>query len=144
MLSGEGKLILFEPYISWFSHPVYGLFHREPVAWRADVDLSESLARPRAYYAAQGNATRLFFRREYGTILEGWSLFHAEGFASLSYLLSGGFSKPGFYPARWLPLLQRLDAWLSRWPALFGARCLVGITPDQRTCTRHWIGKWSL
>ncbi len=129
VLSREGKLVLFEPFISWFSHPVYGLFHSEPVAWRGEVDLSESLARPRAYYAAQGNATRLFFRHECDTILEGWSLFHAEAFASLGYLLSGGFSKPSFYPARWLPLLQRLDARLSRCPRLFGARCLIGITP---------------
>ena len=130
VLSSGGKLILFEPFISWFSYAVYGLFHSEPVAWRAAIDLSESSARPRGYYAAQGNATRLLFRHEYDTILEGWSLFHAEAFASFSYLLSGGFSKPSFYPARWLPFLQRLDARLSRWPGLFGARCLVGITPD--------------
>ena len=60
----------------------------------------------------------------------GWTLFHAESFASLSYLLSGGFSKPALYPARWLSWLQRCDEMLSRWPRLFGARCLIGLRPD--------------
>lgn len=128
VLATGGRLILFEPYISCFSYPVYGLFHPEPVAWREGIDLAESLPRPRPYYAAQGNATRIFFRHECGTILDGWSLFHAEAFASTSYLLSGGFSKPSFYPVRLRPPLQRLDAELSRWPGLFGARCLVGLS----------------
>ena len=131
VLSSGGRLILFEPFISWLSYAVYGLFHSEPVAWRAEIDLSASSARARGYYAAQGNATRLFFRHESDAILEGWTVVRAEAFASVSYLLSGGFSKPCFYPARWLPLLQRLDVWLSRWPGLCGARCLVGITPAQ-------------
>src|SRR6185312_10197791 len=67
-LAPRGRLILFEPYISIFSRPVYGLFHHEPVAWKRDIDTVESLPRPRDYYAAQGNATRLFFRGE----ISGW------------------------------------------------------------------------
>jgi len=59
----------------------------------------------------------------------GWSVIHAEAFAGFSYLFSGGFSRPALYPARWLPRLERLDRALSRWPRLFGARCLVGLQP---------------
>ena len=129
VLTREGRLILFEPYISWSSFPVYVLFHHEPVAWRAAINFAEALPRPRDYYAAQGNATRLFFRRERPDWPSGWSLIHAEAFASFSYLFSGGFSKRTLYPARWLPRLERLDRALSRWPRLFGARCLVGLRP---------------
>ena len=35
VLAPGGRLILFEPYISWASLPVYGLLHHEPVAWKA-------------------------------------------------------------------------------------------------------------
>ena len=129
VLTSEGRLILFEPYISWASFPVYVLFHHEPVAWRATIDFAEASLRPRDYYAAQGNATRLFFRRERRDWPSGWSLIHAEAFAGFSYLLSGGFSKPALYPARWLTRFERLDQTLSRWPRLFGARCLVALQP---------------
>jgi len=129
VLTRQGRLILFEPYISWSSFPVYALFHHEPVAWQAAINFAESLPRPRDYYAAQGNATRLFFRHQTRDWPSGWSLVHTEAFAGFSYLFSGGFSKPAFYPARLLPGIERLDRALSRWPGLFGARCLVALQP---------------
>jgi len=129
-LSAQGRLILFEPFISWSSYPVYGLLHHEPVAWGKEISLADTLARPRTYYAAQGNATRLFFRQEHETWPAGWNVFHAEAFASFSYLLSGGYSQPAVYPEACLPVLQKLDRTLSRWPQLFGARCLVGLQKD--------------
>jgi SAM-dependent methyltransferase len=129
VLAPGGRLILFEPYISWSSFPVYGLLHHEPVAWRAPINFTSSLPRPRDYYAAQGNATRLFFRQETSSWLTGWKIMHTHAFSSSTYLLSGGYSKPALYPARWLATLQRLDEKLSRWPRLFGARCLVALTP---------------
>lgn len=129
VLIRQGRLILLEPYLSWCSHPVYALLHHEPVAWRAPIDFGQDCPRPRNYYAAQGNATRLFFRRDTPTWPVGWTVVHAEAFASFSYLLSGGFSSPAIYPAVFLPLLERVDAGLSRWPRLFGARCLVALRP---------------
>jgi SAM-dependent methyltransferase len=124
-----GPLILLEPYLSWSSYLVYAFLHHEPVALGEPIDFAEERPRPRDYYAAQGNATRLFFRREAPGWPAGWTVLHAEAFASFSYLLSGGFSKPAIYPAALLSLLQRMDAGLSRWPRLFGARCLVALQP---------------
>ncbi len=129
-LREDGRLILFEPFISWSSLPVYGLLHHEPVGLGRAIDLSDAAPNPRDYYAAQGNATRLFFRRASGSWPTGWQVFQAEAMSSLCYLLSGGFSKPALYPGRWLPRLQRLDTVLSRWPRLFGARCLVGLRAE--------------
>lgn len=129
VLTVEGRLVLFEPYISWSSALFYGWFHHEPIAWHGPISVAETLPRPRDYYSAQGNATRLFFRAGSGWP-DGWAPFHAEAFASFSYLLSGGFSKPALYPARWLRWTQRCDARISRFPRLFGARCLVGLQPD--------------
>ena len=129
VLAPGGRLILFEPFISVCSFPIYGLLHHEPVAMNRSINLAETLARPHAYYAAQGNATRLFFKREIPNWPAGWSIFHAEAFSAFHYLLSGGFSKRAMYPAAWLGTVQRVDAALSRWPRLFGGRCLIGLQP---------------
>ena len=129
VLTPAGRVILFEPYISLGSLPAYGLFHHEPVAWRQPIDLADSLSRPRDYYAAQGNATRLFFQKEILRWPGGWNVFHAEAFSCFHYLLSGGYSKRALYPAGWLERLRRWDEKLSRWPRLVGGRCLVGLKP---------------
>lgn len=128
VLVPDGRLILFEPYISASSFPVYGLLHHEPVAMRKRINGSDLLPRPRSYYAQQGNATRLFFRKELTDWPRGWKTFHAEAFSAFHYLFSGGFSKPAMYPACALETLRRFDAQLSRWPRLFGGRCLIGLT----------------
>jgi SAM-dependent methyltransferase len=135
VLTPRGRIILFEPYISWSSFPVYGLLHHEPVGRKKSIDFAESLPRPRDYYAAQGNATRLFFRREIAGWPEnqGWTVLHARAFSSFSYLLSGGYSKPAFYPAGALETLQKGDESFSRWPRLFAARCIVVLQRDKLT-----------
>lgn len=129
VLHPRGRVILFEPYISLASWPVYGLLHHEPVGFGQPIDVRAALPRPRDYYAAQGNATRLIFKKEIPGWPEGWNVFHAEAFACFSYLLSGGYSKPAVYPAACLNFLTSLDRALSCCPSLFGGRCLVGLTP---------------
>ena len=129
VLSPSGRLILFEPFISVCSFPVYGWLHHEPVAMNKAINLAHDFPRPRAYYAAQGNATRLFFRREVVGSAVGWNLSYAEAFSAFHYLLSGGFSKPAFYPAACLSVMRRLDAALSRCPRWFGGRCLIALQP---------------
>ena len=84
VLIDDGRLVLFEPYISWSSFLFYSWFHPEPIAWRGPISVAETLPRPRDYYAAQGNATRLFFRRGGSGWPGGWTLFHAEAFASFA------------------------------------------------------------
>jgi len=125
VLAPHGRVILFEPFISAASFPVYGLLHHEPVAWKEDINFAGECPRPRNYYAAQGNATRLFFRREQTGWLAGWSVADAEAFSAFSYLLSGGYSKPAMYPAALLGIVRRLDNALSCCPKIFGGRCLV-------------------
>jgi SAM-dependent methyltransferase len=131
VLNWNGRIIIIDPYISWCSYPVYALLHHEHVGWKKTIQFSESAPpRPRDYYAAQGNATRLFFRKEKSGWPEGWQVFHAEAFACFSYLLTGGFSKPAMYPTTLSEMLIRLDSLLSRWPRLFAGRCLVGLTVE--------------
>ncbi|MDX1592973.1 MAG: methyltransferase domain-containing protein [Gammaproteobacteria bacterium] len=124
-LVGGGRLILFEPYISATSALAYGPFHHEPIGWRSTIDTRRERYATRDYYAAQGNATRIFFRDEIPGWSQGWIVRHRARYADLSYLLSGGFSKPALYPRRWLPAIRSLDGALSRLPRLFASRCLV-------------------
>jgi SAM-dependent methyltransferase len=130
-LCPSGRLVLFEPYVSLGSLPAYGLLHHEPIGWHLPVDLSPSLPRPRDYYAAQGNATRLFFLSEIAGWPEGWRILHAEAFSCFHYLLSGGYSKPALYPARCLKTLEWFDTMLSRFPRLFAGRCLIALTAER-------------
>jgi SAM-dependent methyltransferase len=127
VLAPSGRLILFEPYVSWASWTAYGLFHHEGLAWWRPISFEDQLPRPRDYYAGQGNATRLFFHKQLLGWPQGWDVFHAEAFSCFYYLLSGGYVKPAMYPAGWLEGFRKLDAKLSRWPKLFGGRCLVGL-----------------
>jgi SAM-dependent methyltransferase len=129
VLAPRGRVILFDPYISMTSFPVYAWLHHEPVAWRSPIDPRETPVPNGGYYAAQGNATRVFFAREPAAWLTGWRCLHASASAEFSYLLSGGFSRAAWYSDRHLDPLRRWDARLSRWPRLFGARCLVALTP---------------
>jgi len=62
--------------------------------------------------------------------VNGWQVFYLQAFSAFHYLLSGGFSKPALYPPSLLRTLKKLDNLLSRWPRLFGARSLIGLTPS--------------
>jgi len=128
VLTNGGRVIIFEPYMSVISHAIYGIFHHEPVAWNASINFDDTAPPEECYYAAQGNATRLFFRRGVQEWLNGWSLFHRETMVSFSYLFSGGYSKPAMYPDSMLPLMQNIDRALTHWPSAFAARCLIGLT----------------
>lgn len=124
-----GRVIVFDPYISLLSWPIYGLLHPEPIAWSKPIDSSQKFLPPQCYYAAQGNATRLFFRGPHPQWLDSWNILYAHAFSSFGYLLSGGFSKPAIYPAFAYPILNLVDKYLSVLPRLFGARCIVVLSP---------------
>jgi len=128
VLTKNGRIILFEPFISMTSFPVYGLLHHEPVAWKERIDFADEYPRPHDYYAAQGNTTRLFLRGERDDWLRGWKVAHAEVFSAFGYFLSGGYSKRAMYPQGMAAAMQRFDALLSRWPKVFGGRCLVALS----------------
>lgn len=132
----SGRLLLFEPYVSLAGWLAYGCFHHEPIAWTSPIALSEAAPLlPRRYYAAQGNATRLFFSHSLPREgLGGLRVISTERFCSFMYLLSGGFSKPALYPERAKALIRKFDAMLSFAPSLFAARCLVVLEKSPATC----------
>ena len=128
VLAPGGRLIVFDPAMSWTGRLIYGLFHHEPlglghaVTWDAptgfkpgDVD----------YFAAQGAATRIFWRRETPDRLASWDLVEATPLASFEYFATGGFSGRQIGGPGTFRLWRSLDRALSRWPNVFAARLLV-------------------
>ncbi len=128
VLEPGGRVILFEPAVSMLGRLLYGAFHHEPlglsepIGWDTPTDFSPDTP---GYYAAQGNATRMFLWDEAKGRLPGWRVEEVTALSSLSYFASGGFSKPQCYPDAWLPFLLTVDRWLSKWPKLFAARLIV-------------------
>ena len=128
VLRPQGRVILFEPCVSLLGRLVYGPVHPEPlglgraIEWLApegwapkDVD----------YYAAQGNASRIFVHGELSEYLFDWRLMTVERFAAISYVATGGYSKPQLYPTGALPLMRWVDRVGDLLPALFATRLLV-------------------
>ncbi len=124
-LTPRGRLIIFEPYISLTGLMVYGLLHSEPIGWKTKINTSDNLCSISNYYAAQGNATRMFYKNEVPELLNNWKLTALVRYAGFSYLLSGGYSKPCFCPIFLYPLIKCCDAILSKCPTIFAVRCLV-------------------
>jgi SAM-dependent methyltransferase len=130
VLRPGGRLILFEPCLSLLGWLVYGAIHPEPVArlapiaWRAPPGWSPDQA---DYYAAQGNATRIFLRGEFRGELSGWTVRECRRLSALAYVASGGYSGPQLYPARLYPVLRGLERVCDLLPALFATRLLVAL-----------------
>lgn len=77
------------------------------------------------YYAAQGNAFRVFVKKEFKEEMKSWNILRLQEFPDLAYVASGGFSKPQFYPVAFFPVVRALHKLLTPWPRLFATRLLV-------------------
>lgn len=134
VLKPDGHIILLEPCISILGRVIYGLCHHEPLAlkdpinWKADENW---LPTDIDYYAAQSNAYRIFFKSKLHHGIEELDLISCDRISSLSYVASGGFSKPQMYPTRFYPAMRLIDRILSRLPSLFATRMLVVLRKKQ-------------
>ncbi|MDJ0810246.1 MAG: class I SAM-dependent methyltransferase [Desulfobacterales bacterium] len=124
-----GRVIMMEPCMSMFGLLVYGLLHHEPlglfkpIKWRAS---STAEAVHQGYYAAQGNAYRLFSRQDLEKI-SGWHLFYRERMSGLTYVATGGYSGPQLCSQKSLGLFGHIERLFQRFPGLFACRLLIGL-----------------
>ncbi len=128
VLRKGGRVIMLEPCMSALGLIVYGLLHVEPIAvtkqieWLAPDDWSpENID----YYAAQGNATRIFVGTKYRSQLKQWQTVKAIRLSAISYAASGGYSKPQLYPTSAFSMIKKLEKVLDPIPALFATRLIV-------------------
>ena len=127
VLTARGRLIVFEPAMGLLGRFIFGCFHHEPLGlsesihWEAPPGF---LRDQPGYYAAQGNASRVFGSDQFHSRLGAWRVVEITHFSALAYLGTGGFRGPQLYPVKLLPLLNRVDSVLSRFPSL-ASRMLV-------------------
>jgi SAM-dependent methyltransferase len=129
VLQPGGRVIIFDPAVSLLGFLVYGVFHHEPIGWhRPIIWLAPKNFDPNGapYYAAQGNATRIFFSDAYKKELAGWSV-HAQRMAAISYIASGGYRRTQLYPTQMLGFMRMLDRACDTLPKLFATRLLVAL-----------------
>ena len=123
-----GRIILFDPYISLLGRLVYGPLHHEPIAMRDKIiwDAPGGFSpEDDSYYAAQGNATRIFHKGEYNDKLSGWNIVARKRYSALSYIFSGGYSKPQMYPTGLLGIIKGIEKICDIMPAIFATCILV-------------------
>jgi SAM-dependent methyltransferase len=125
-----GRIILVEPCLSLLGLLVYGCLHKEPlglikrIKWQAPQPNGTI---QQGYYAAQGNAFRVFCRQAFQGKLNGWNMVYRERIPALSYIASGGYSKPAFIKPAWLRQIDAIDRLLLPFPFFFATRLLVGL-----------------
>ena len=131
VLKPGGRVVLFEPAMGLAGRLIYGCFHHEPlgfgqpIQWEPPDDNKPSIN----YYAAQGNCWRMFFRQS--DPISAYPFFDitlVTTKSALSYVASGGFSKPQLYPAALHPLVTQIDRILDLLPRLFATRLLITLT----------------
>jgi SAM-dependent methyltransferase len=123
-----GRVIIFDPSVSALGMLVYGAFHHEPVAWMKKIKwLPDESIDPwkMDYYAAQGNAQRVFFGKAFRNHLGDWNVVEKKKYSALSYVLSGGYSKPQLFPSSRLETIRKAESLLDKIPSLFSTRLLV-------------------
>jgi SAM-dependent methyltransferase len=128
VLKADGRVIIFDPGLSLLGRIIFGPLHPEPLGLRLPITWEPPEGWDSGmidYYASQSNAHRIFFQREVDLAKYGWELAALERYADISYVLSGGYSKPQLYPDRWYGVLQSLDRVCDRFPGVFATRMLV-------------------
>jgi SAM-dependent methyltransferase len=129
VLAPGGRIIVFDPAMGLIGRFVFGNFHHEPlglkdkIEWNAPDDFSEE---EDSYYAAQGNASRVFGSEEFRSELKSWRMAEVAYFSGIGYVASGGFRGPQLYPKALWPFFNGIDSVLSSFPK-FASRMLVVI-----------------
>jgi SAM-dependent methyltransferase len=127
VLAPGGRIIIFEPGMGLIGRIVFGHFHHEPLGLNEEIEWNApegfSGLEP-AYYAAQGNASRVFGTAAFHEQLRSWRIVEVKYLSGLAYVASGGFRGPQLYPETFLPFLNSIDSALSRSPK-FASRMLV-------------------
>ena len=128
VLRKGGRVIMLEPYISVLGLLVYGAFHNEPIGFTQKIEWvppQDWSVEDIDYYAAQGNATRVFIMKRFQSELKCWGKIETIRLSALAYVASGGYSGPQLYPRSILLPIKGLEKILNLFPFLFATRLLV-------------------
>jgi SAM-dependent methyltransferase len=128
VLAHHGRIVIFDHAMGFLGKYVVGAFHHEPlglendIEWTAGEDFRPDNA---GYYAAQGNASRIFTGEKFKAGLGEWEITEIKYYSGLAYLGTGGFRGPQLYPTALLPFFNSIDSVLSKFPSLSSRMLLV-------------------
>lgn len=129
VLIHRGRLVMLEPYISFFSYFVYRFIHHEPLDKKASPFEPVTLVEKESGETCNEAIPTLLFVRHQKELRHRWPrlrIILLEFSDALIYPLTGGFSHRSWLPARWVrPLMKVEDALLKKAGRLFGMRMLV-------------------
>jgi len=136
VLAPGGRIIVFEPGMGLIGRVVFGHFHHEPLGLKDEIEWTAPdgfSGREPAYYAAQGNASRVFGSKAFSERLDMWRIVEVKYFSGFAYVASGGFRGPQLYPESMLPFFNLVDSALSK-SRKFASRMLVVLErkPDRK------------
>lgn len=128
VLMPGGRLIILEPSLSLLGLIIYGAGHPEPLGLMKDISWyapSEEYLKSQRYYAAQGNASRIFSYTGFHHKLRKWRQVKKQRIAAITYILTGGYSTPQLLPNYALSIIKALEPLFEKIPFIFATRYLV-------------------
>ena len=125
-----GRIIMFEPAaLSLLGRLIFGCFHHEPIHAKGPPPYFLPQGQdPRQldYYAAQGNAWKMFRHQNIPSPLaDGWDCPEVAFFPAFDWLAAGGFRGRQLGPSFFGPALLTVSKLAAIWPSLFATRMLV-------------------
>jgi SAM-dependent methyltransferase len=128
VLVKNGRIIMIEPAMGFIPKIIFKIFHEEPIGFNIKIkwdQLPEKIPDLNEYFAAQSLPWRAFVNKEFN-INDSFNIKLVKLFSDFSYLASGGYSYPSFYPKLIYPLIKQIDNFLSILSKkIFSARMLV-------------------
>jgi SAM-dependent methyltransferase len=128
VLAKGGRIVLIEPYPTFFSLPVYRKFHPEPYIFDADYYNKTGIEEKDPWDSNQAIAFLLFYKQmeEFEKHFSSkYSIIKKQRMSCVLYPLSGGFENKALIPDFLIPVF-RIVEWLiiplRRW---FAFRCYV-------------------
>ena len=128
VLTPHGRLIIFDPCMSVLGYVVFGLFHHEELGLGNEIQMfapKEWSSHEDGYYAAQGNASRIFSGKKYISFLQEWTIITKQKMSGISYVASGGYAMPQLYLDKAFPFMKVIDRICDQVPCVFATRLLV-------------------
>jgi len=129
VLKDGGRLILLEPYISFFSYFFYRFLHHEPIDTKVSPFDTVTLTDNESGEVCNEAIPTLLFARHRQEFLRRWPMFsevRLELSDAVVYPLTGGFSRRSLIPSSWVkPLLKIEDRIIGSIGRIFAMRMLI-------------------
>jgi SAM-dependent methyltransferase len=127
VLMPQGRVLIFEPRISLLGAVVFGCFMTSLLHY---LIVFNGWPRPPGRLATlttmrHRETTRIFVKRKFSEKFASWRITNKVQLSAISYVTTGGYSKPSLYPDLAYPLMRIADRIADYFPSLFATRLLV-------------------